>query len=187
MKGPQNGVSQHGLASLQGPLYKELCQANRLRVLRQPTAVAAAALLETARETWTLYGNESMLHKIDLHLSELPQPAGERGGPEADRLVKVLHVARELNREFDRDKLLGLILDRAIELTGAERGFVILLEDGREQVRIARNIDREAISEPELKLSSQVVSGSTMGSSSAYKSLRRRFESLSRWSISSTT
>jgi transcriptional regulator with GAF, ATPase, and Fis domain len=127
------------------------------RYLREPTAEASAVLLEAAREIWTLYGNETMLHKIDLHLSELPRPAGERAGPEADRLVKVLHVARELNREFDRDKLLSLILDRAIELTGAERGFVILLDGGREQVRIARNIDREAISEPEQKLSSQVV------------------------------
>jgi len=128
------------------------------RYLRKPTAGAAAALLETARETWTVFGNDTMLHKIDLHLSELPRPEGSLGsGPEADRLVKVLHVARELNREFDRDKLLSLILDRAIELTGAERGFVILLADGREEVRIARNIDREAIAEPEQKVSSQVI------------------------------
>ena len=128
------------------------------RYLREPTAGAAAALLEAARETWNVFGNETMLHKIDLHLSELPRPAGSLGGgPEADRLVKVLHVARELNREFDRDKLLALILDRAIELTGAERGFVILLSSGREEVRIARNIDREAISEPEQKVSSQIV------------------------------
>jgi len=128
------------------------------RYLRKPTAGAAAALLEASREIWNVFGNEAMLHKIDLHLSELPRPAGSMGGgPEADRLVKVLHVARELNREFDRDKLLSLILDRAIELTGAERGFVILLAGGREEVRIARNIDREAISEPEQKVSSQIV------------------------------
>ena len=50
-----------------------------------------------------------------------------------------------------------MILDRAIELTGAERGFVILLEEGREQVRLARNIDRESISEPEQKVSSQII------------------------------
>jgi transcriptional regulator with GAF, ATPase, and Fis domain len=128
------------------------------RYLREPTAAAAAALLEVARDIWAVYGNETMLRKIDLHLSELPRPAAaESGGPESDRLVKVLHIAREMNREFDRDKLLGLILDRAIELTGAERGFVILLEEGREQVRLARNIDRESVSEPEQKVSSQII------------------------------
>jgi len=128
------------------------------RYLRQPTAAAAAALLEAARDVWAIYGNEAMLRKIDLHLSELPRPATEAGGgPESDRLVKVLHIAREMNREFDRDRLLGLILDRAIELTGAERGFVILLEEGREEVRLARNIDRESISEPEQKISSQII------------------------------
>jgi transcriptional regulator with GAF, ATPase, and Fis domain len=128
------------------------------RYLREPTATAAAALLEVARDIWAVYGNETMLRKIDLHLSELPRPVTQAlGGPESDRLVKVLHIAREMNREFDRDRLLGLILDRAIELTGAERGFVILLEEGREQVRLARNIDREAVSEPEQKVSSQII------------------------------
>ncbi|MHC4547961.1 MAG: sigma 54-interacting transcriptional regulator [Planctomycetota bacterium] len=128
------------------------------RWLRQPTAVASAALLEAAREVWMLYGNEKMLRKIDLHLSELPRPAADPlGGPEADRLVKVLHVTREMNREFDRDRLLGLILDRAIELTGAERGFVILLKEGRETVHLARNLDREAVSEPERKISSRII------------------------------
>jgi hypothetical protein len=129
------------------------------RYLRHPTAAASAALLEVARDIWLHYGNETMLRKIDLHLAELPRPAATDplGGPDADRLVKVLHITREMNREFDRDRLLGLILDRAIELTGAERGFLILLKEGREEVHIARNIDREAISEPERKVSSNVV------------------------------
>jgi len=128
------------------------------RHLRQPTGAASATLLETARDAWTLYGNEEMLRKIDLHLSELPRVAADPlAGPDAERLVKVLHIAREMNREFDRDRLLRLILDRAIELTGAERGFVILLREGREEVHLARNIDREAVSEPEHKISSQII------------------------------
>ncbi|MCK6461093.1 MAG: sigma 54-interacting transcriptional regulator, partial [Planctomycetes bacterium] len=128
------------------------------RFLRQPTGPAAAALLEAARDIWAIYGNEAMLRKIDLHLAELPRPAADPlAAPEADRLVKVLHVTREMNREFNRDRLLGLILDRAIELTGAERGFVILLDEGRETVHLARNLDRESISEPERKISSQIM------------------------------
>ena len=128
------------------------------RYLRRPTASASAALLEAARDIWMSYGNETMLRKIDLHLAELPRPAGDPlAGPGAERLVKVLHITREMNREFDRDRLLGLILDRAIELTGAERGFVILLSEGREEVHIARNLDRETVSEPERKISSQII------------------------------
>ncbi len=128
------------------------------RFLRHPTAYSSGMLLEAARDVWTLFGNQDMLRKVDLHLAELPQAgSGGLAGPEAERLVKVLHITRELNREFDRDRLLSLILDRAIELTQAERGFVILLEEGREQVRIARNIDRETVSEPERKMSSQIM------------------------------
>jgi transcriptional regulator with GAF, ATPase, and Fis domain len=128
------------------------------RLLRRPTAAASAALLEVVREIWALYGNEAMLRKIDLHLAELPRAAADPlAGPDAERLVKVLHIAREMNRAFDRDQLLALILDRAIEITGAERGFVVLLNEGREEVHLARNLDREAVSEPERKMSTQIV------------------------------
>jgi transcriptional regulator with GAF, ATPase, and Fis domain len=128
------------------------------RFLRKPTGPASAALLEVARDAWTSYGNEAMLRRIDLHLSELPRTASDPlAGPDAERLVKILHITREMNREFDRDALLGLILDRAIELTGAERGFVVLLNEGKEEVHLARNIDREAVSEPERKVSSQII------------------------------
>jgi len=127
------------------------------RHLRRPTGPMAAMLLDAARDIWTVYGNDAMLRKIDLHLAELPRVATGTAPPEVDRLVKILHITREMNREFDRDRLLGIILDRAIELTGAERGFVILLKDGKEEVHIARNLDHESLNAPEEKLSSQIV------------------------------
>jgi transcriptional regulator with GAF, ATPase, and Fis domain len=145
-------------AEIYGTVASLLEEGDFQRWLRKPSAEASAALLEAARETWLLYGNEKMLRTIDLHLSELPRAATDPlGGPQADRLVKVLHVTREMNREFNRDRLLQLILDRAIELTGAERGFVILLKEGRETVHIARNLDRESVSEPERKISSTII------------------------------
>ncbi len=128
------------------------------KLLRRPTEEAAGALLHGARAIWTLFGNQQMLRKIDLHLAELPRaPAGLGGSTDADRLVKILHVVREMNREFERDRLLALILDRAVELTGAERGFVVLLKEGQEVVHMARNIDREAVGEPDQKISSHIV------------------------------
>ncbi|MGQ0613590.1 MAG: sigma 54-interacting transcriptional regulator [Planctomycetaceae bacterium] len=128
------------------------------KLLRRPTEEAAGALLHGARAIWALFGNQSMLRKIDLHLAELPRAgAGLGGSSDADRLVKILHVVREMNREFERDRLLALILDRAVELTGAERGFVVLLKEGQEVVHMARNIDREAVGEPDQKISSHIV------------------------------
>jgi len=134
-------------------------EADLQRFLRQPTAAASAALLEGARDIWVRYGNETMLRKVDLHLAELPRSAvAGAEGPEAEGLAKILHIVREMNREFDLDRLLGLILDRAIELTQAERGFVILLREGRKEMHLARNIDREAVSDPEHKVSSRAIS-----------------------------
>ncbi len=127
--------------------------------LRQNTEAAARELLEAARSIWLEYGNSDMLKKTDLHLGELPQGAAASGldGPIADKLVRILHFTREMNEEFDRDRLLRLILDRAIELTGAERGFVVLMREGQEEVHIARNLDREAVAEPEQKISTRII------------------------------
>ncbi len=83
-----------------------------------------------------------------------------------EKLWKALSIVYELNRERDSNKLLALILDAAISLVGAERGFIILAEDIAADrtdkelsftIRTARNFDKESIPEPERKISFSIV------------------------------
>lgn len=80
-------------------------------------------------------------------------------------LWKVLSLISELNAENDPDALLEKILDSAVSLTGAERGFIILSEDHPGDIksekslkfRCARNLDKEKVSKPKHKISHGIV------------------------------
>jgi len=73
---------------------------------------------------------------------------------EAEQLALLLEVGREFCSSLQIDEVLRRVLDRVIEVTGAERGFVVLRErDDRLAVRHARNLDQESIEADEFKVS----------------------------------
>ncbi|MFH0944711.1 MAG: sigma 54-interacting transcriptional regulator [Planctomycetota bacterium] len=83
---------------------------------------------------------------------------GGQHAHEIDRLLKVLDINRAMVQERQPRKLLAMILDAVIDLTNAERGFLILRgEKGHGQVEVARNLDREAVRSPEFKISHTIA------------------------------
>ncbi len=78
-------------------------------------------------------------------------------GPGAD-LRRLTEIARALNLEPDLRHLLDLILDRVVELTGAERAFLILRSaEGKLEVRASRSLDREDVKKPSAKVSRSIL------------------------------
>ena len=84
------------------------------------------------------------------------------------RLELLLKINQRLNSSLRSDEVLELTMDAAIELTGAERGFVLLAADTTRaggpthrksrpdrdlHVAVARNLDREALDPSHLELS----------------------------------
>ena len=66
--------------------------------------------------------------------------AAQEGGANLEKLRAVLEVARSLQSSFSVDDVLNTVLDAALAVTGAERGFLLLLEaDGELKVRRARS------------------------------------------------
>ncbi|RMG15669.1 MAG: sigma-54-dependent Fis family transcriptional regulator [Planctomycetota bacterium] len=90
-----------------------------------------------------------------------------RGGSvpgEAERertwLERLRDLAHRLANDPDPEELFPRILDAAIELTRAERGFLLLLDgvDGQKRrVEEARGFDRASLSGPEARVSRRVV------------------------------
>ncbi|MFN7950623.1 MAG: sigma 54-interacting transcriptional regulator [bacterium] len=64
------------------------------------------------------------------------------------RLMRVLEINRRLASERDRQRLLERILDSAIELAEAERGFLIVHDGTALEIPVARNLDRETLARP---------------------------------------
>ncbi|MHC4340037.1 MAG: sigma 54-interacting transcriptional regulator, partial [Planctomycetota bacterium] len=78
--------------------------------------------------------------------------------PEVLRLRKLVSWIRRLTNERDHEHLLSLMLDSVVDLSGAERGFLMLLEGSKEpRIRIARNFDMEALRKPTFKVARGVA------------------------------
>jgi serine/threonine-protein kinase PknK len=80
--------------------------------------------------------------------TELLRSPGSTGEEEARALRRILEINKRLARETEEDRLLDLILDAAVDLTGAQRGLVLLrgAEEGELTVRRERGgaaADRE--------------------------------------------
>ena len=66
-------------------------------------------------------------------------------------LLEVFEITKALNSRQDLASLLALILDKAIEIAHAERGFIIMAPDGN--IAVARNFDKEWVTGADLKIS----------------------------------
>jgi PAS domain-containing protein len=77
----------------------------------------------------------------------------ERGEIEA-----LLHVTQVVNSSLDTDQVLNQVMDQIIQLTQAERGFLMLInQEGQLEFRTARNMDRETIEGSDFNISRTIV------------------------------
>ena len=67
-------------------------------------------------------------------------------------------ITQSFNSTLELDAVLENVIDAVIEITGAERGFLMLKDPAGELVfRVARGMDHETIEEPEFQVSRTIV------------------------------
>ncbi|MFO0581114.1 MAG: sigma 54-interacting transcriptional regulator [Anaeromyxobacter sp.] len=74
-----------------------------------------------------------------------PAPRAEPQGPRVAALESLVRFSERLLAATDLPRLLDEMMDALVEITQADKGFLILLEDGEMSVRAARNVARETI------------------------------------------
>jgi transcriptional regulator with GAF, ATPase, and Fis domain/tetratricopeptide (TPR) repeat protein len=80
------------------------------------------------------------------------------------RLRRLLRINKRLNSELRLPRLLETIVDTVIELTDAERGFLLLEDDAGELVvKVARNIDQKTLETAEFDLSRSIARQAAAG------------------------
>jgi K+-sensing histidine kinase KdpD len=74
------------------------------------------------------------------------------------RLEALYNVSLILGTSLDEDTVLAQVMDAIIQLTRAERGFLMLRDDdGNLQVKIARNLDQQTLSSEEFRYSRTIA------------------------------
>jgi len=118
---------------------------------RAATLVALHGLSALGRE----------LEALRARLSDMDQVKDAGGLSSIARrlrdLERLVEINKLLNTERDSQRLLDLIVDSALDLTGAARGFIILFEGQAEEFRAARNIDESTIRDPQFQVSHSVA------------------------------
>jgi adenylate cyclase len=77
---------------------------------------------------------------------------------ERNELEGLFHVTQLVNSSLDLDQVLNQVMDQIIQLTQAERGFLMLMnEQGAMEFRVARNMDRETIEGSSFDISRTIV------------------------------
>lgn len=88
---------------------------------------------------------------------ERPRP-GKTPAPREEQLIKLLEINKALNAEHNLRRLLQRIMDTVLDVVKAERGFLIMFDNGGMEVKVSRNLDRESVPKPLVKFSSSIAS-----------------------------
>jgi len=78
---------------------------------------------------------------------------------EREALRALYEVGQAVNSTLDVDAVLNQVMDHIIELTGAERGFLMLRDEdtGGLEFRVARNVERETITSASFEVSRTII------------------------------
>lgn len=90
-------------------------------------------------------------HPKRAPVQSLSQVGTSRSSPREQRLERMLEINKWLNSVLDANAVLERALDAALELTRAERGFVLLLElpsERRFRVAVSRHLDQARLDSP---------------------------------------
>jgi transcriptional regulator with GAF, ATPase, and Fis domain len=74
-----------------------------------------------------------------------------------DKYKKLQEISQALNSEHDLARLLEVIMDAAVGITGAERGFLILQEGEEFHFKVARNFGGEPVKNPAFAISKSIA------------------------------
>ncbi len=74
------------------------------------------------------------------------------------KLENILTIGKEILAEQDIDQVLMTSIDKLIEFSGAERGFIVLVDkNGENRFQTARNLEKSDIERPEFEISRTII------------------------------
>lgn len=122
-----------------------------------------------AIEIWRMIGSSLPIHfaetfwahprRRDLFPTEAPTSAAvrqrERGSTSglAERWKRLAEINKRLNSALDVGRVLEAAMDAAVELTGAERGYILFKDKDGPRIGVARDYEHQTIAPKDAKIS----------------------------------
>ncbi len=86
-------------------------------------------------------GNVTLTFRMDDAPAVLP-PTGPREPSATQLFPRLLQFSEVLMRDLSSEDLFRSLLDQLIEITGADKGFLVRIVDGKLEIPVARNLER---------------------------------------------
>jgi len=137
-----DALSRGEIAALRERLREIVCEVASRRELGADVAAGLIARLDA----------------LQTSLSQLEQVLDAEARERA-RLAALAEVARIVNSSLELPEVLNRVMDQIIGLTGAERAFLMLLDEetGRLELQTARNLDRQTVAGPSFEISRSIA------------------------------
>jgi Nif-specific regulatory protein len=74
-----------------------------------------------------------------------------------DNFRKILEITKAINSETEIERVLGRIIDTAIETSGAERGFIVLVQKGQWKFAAQKNFFGDITSKPDYQVIHEII------------------------------
>jgi len=98
---------------------------------------------------------------VELEFSLYDQPVTDETAAktlaELNSYKKLFEFSQKLMEKYELPALLDTLLDVVIQVTNADKGFIVLVESGEPVVKVARNLRRETISDAVSHLSDSIL------------------------------
>jgi signal transduction histidine kinase len=149
------GVIEQVAGALEAPAARRtfLYDVRRLRVYRSVADMAGAGSHDFSRDPAPLNTARALLERAAAR-PDAAEPARASAWQPMQGLV---HVARQLSAELDVNKVLDLAAREILGLFEAERVFIVEVQGGDMNFRLARSFDGRTLSEPDAEISHAVV------------------------------
>jgi adenylate cyclase len=100
---------------------------------------------------------------VKKHVKEA-QDASQHVQSQITQFGQLVRTTALITSSLDIEKVLEEVMDTVIDLTGAERAYLMLYDDKRElQLRAARNWDQQSLSEGEVGISRTIINTAIQG------------------------
>ena len=83
-------------------------------------------------------------HELTYHEGD-PTAAEETQPLSVDALEQLVNFSSALMREEDAQRLFNTLLEAVVDVSGAEKGFVIVLKDGERHLAASHNVGKETL------------------------------------------
>jgi transcriptional regulator with GAF, ATPase, and Fis domain len=113
-------------------------------------------VLNRVYEEQSLDGLLELRAFVEEFVEERSSAISGRGTNRAN-LARLQEITKAVTSELNLGNLLRILVDSVIELTKAERGFLLLRVKNRLEIKTARNLDREPIRSPGGKISRSIA------------------------------